>query len=412
MLATHSSVRPIVSEVWLSAKPSSYPCFVFPLNSCKACGIRSITASSDSTAPAGFPGRFRMTACPRTPHTARLKAANFVFFAPSERIRSATPSTSRSQTSRVASGVTSRAAMPVPPVVTTKRACTLRRIRASRIADSSSGTTSRAATRKPFFSRAAATAGPPRSSRSPRADESLMVITAAVSSGVEEDIFFFGLLSAVAIGFIEQSQPLHQQSLGIELGAGFSRLAFKVELEVAARPMQDFEDGLVTLQAAVHGMHDLPFAEVHIAFFVIPGQRQKTAFAAHFERLHQVNHIHLGEAAAQHAVGRRRLGHLFEGDLVDYALDAASGLSQEERLLDKIVNRILRREPLGDIGLGGQNDGGEVGGGLATAELFDQLPAVHSWHAVVGYEQVGRVIDRLQQCIRSVGGGGDLPERG
>src|SRR5579864_1197732 len=33
MLVTHSSVRPIVSKIWLSAKPSSYPCFVFPLNS-------------------------------------------------------------------------------------------------------------------------------------------------------------------------------------------------------------------------------------------------------------------------------------------------------------------------------------------------------------------------------------------
>src|SRR5579864_2165517 len=118
--------------------------------------------------------------------------------------------------------------MPVPPVVTTKRACTLRRIRASRIADSSSGTTSRAAMRKPFFSRAAATAGPPRSSRSPRADESLTVITAAVKSGVEEDIFFLGLISGITVGFVEQPQTFHQQSLSVELGAGFGGLAFEI----------------------------------------------------------------------------------------------------------------------------------------------------------------------------------------
>ncbi len=36
---------------------------------------------------------------------------------PSKRMRSATPSSKRSQTARVASGVTSRSAIPVPPVV-------------------------------------------------------------------------------------------------------------------------------------------------------------------------------------------------------------------------------------------------------------------------------------------------------
>ena len=41
---------------------------------------------------------------------------------PAERICSAIPSTSRSHTARVASGVTSRGAIPVPPVVTTRRA--------------------------------------------------------------------------------------------------------------------------------------------------------------------------------------------------------------------------------------------------------------------------------------------------
>ena len=37
-------------------------------------------------------------------------------------MRSATPSSRRLQTARVASGVTSRSAIPVPPVVTTRRA--------------------------------------------------------------------------------------------------------------------------------------------------------------------------------------------------------------------------------------------------------------------------------------------------
>ena len=53
-----------------------------------------------------------------TPHRPRLNAASGVCFDPSARMRSASPSTSRSHTICVASGVTSRAASPVPPVVT------------------------------------------------------------------------------------------------------------------------------------------------------------------------------------------------------------------------------------------------------------------------------------------------------
>ena len=70
----------------------------------------------------GFPARFRIRVCLRTPQMPRLSAASGVFFEPSKRMRSATPSSRRSQTARVASGVTSRSAIPVPPVVTTRRA--------------------------------------------------------------------------------------------------------------------------------------------------------------------------------------------------------------------------------------------------------------------------------------------------
>src|SRR5205814_1146886 len=81
---------------------------VSPLSNCRAWGRISITASSDSTAPFGLPGTFRITECPRTPHIPRLSAEKGVFFEPSSRMRSATPSTIRSQMARVASGVTSR----------------------------------------------------------------------------------------------------------------------------------------------------------------------------------------------------------------------------------------------------------------------------------------------------------------
>ncbi len=51
-----------------------------------ACGKISITDCSDSTAPFGLPGRFRMSVCPRTPHKPRLRTANGVFAIPSARI--------------------------------------------------------------------------------------------------------------------------------------------------------------------------------------------------------------------------------------------------------------------------------------------------------------------------------------
>src|SRR5438128_11204400 len=91
--------------------------------------------------------------------------------------------------------------------------------------------------------RVRATAGPERSLRSPRAQESLTVRTAARKvSGVEEDIFFlfvfvcFFVLAAVAPRLIEQAQSLHEQSLCIQRGGLLLGLTFKVNLEVSARP--------------------------------------------------------------------------------------------------------------------------------------------------------------------------------
>src|ERR1700691_1931357 len=97
---------------------SPYECSVFPSSKLSACGTSSSTACSDSTAPLGLPGTFKISVLPRTPHTPRLRAANGVFFKPSLRMRSPTPSIRRSQIASVASGVTSRTAIPVPPVVT------------------------------------------------------------------------------------------------------------------------------------------------------------------------------------------------------------------------------------------------------------------------------------------------------
>src|ERR1700690_3525006 len=159
----------------------------------------------------------------------------------------------------------------------------------------SSCTVSFATTRKPCPTSTSATAGPERSARSPRAQESLTVTTAAVKgvaigaedsgSVVEEDIFllFLALTSAwtwnarayhaatrartggrnlgiaacafllnlgspVALRLIQQAQPFHQQALGIELRSFLIGGALEVEFEIAAGPAQNPEHGWISHQ--------------------------------------------------------------------------------------------------------------------------------------------------------------------
>src|SRR5271170_7471903 len=138
-----------------------------------------------------------------------------------------------------------------------------------------------ATTRKPNFPSVSLTAGPERSTRSPREQESLTVTTAAVKltgasltgSTIEEDIFFLfstgaatrsrtarrrrtrsrkarcrrrsarsgsacagtvllnAFRAALALRLVEQAQTLHQQALGVELGGFLIGLALEVEFE-------------------------------------------------------------------------------------------------------------------------------------------------------------------------------------
>src|ERR1700691_975878 len=253
----------------------------------------------------------------------------------------------------------------------------------------SSCTICRATTRKPDFFRTSATAGPERSARSPRAQESLTVTTAAVkitgsvSSAIEEDIFFLfrpptgsaatrtraghtsagpaartgdgsalnalscgfrsGLRSALALRFVEQPQALHQQTLSVELRGFLIGLALEVEFEVAAGPTQNLEDGFISRQSSVSRVLDLTFHKKHFALLALIVQLELAALASHFKRLHQVYHIHLREVPAHHAIGRRGLSHLFESDTVHGTLDAPRSFFQEERFGDVVVGRILRR---------------------------------------------------------------------
>src|SRR5712692_1979698 len=142
------------------------------------------------------------------------------------------------------------------------------------MAGCSSGTISVATTENLRFLRACATAGPERSARAPRAEESLTVRTAAVkASGVEEDIFFFLCFPAIPFGLIEQAQAFHQQALRVQCGGLLCGLALEVDLEVSSRPAQDFEHGSISGQRSIGRMRHLALAEVHLAFFAFVAER-------------------------------------------------------------------------------------------------------------------------------------------
>src|SRR5882672_6093977 len=129
----------------------------------------------------------------------------------------------------------------------------------------SSGTTLRTTTRNLRRSRVSDTAGPERSFFSPREQESLTVRTAAVRSGVEEDIFSLG---GVALRLVQLAQPFHQQTLRIQSGCFFRRLSVKVHLEAAIGPAQNFEDGLIPSDGTIRGVLHLALAEIHLTFVV------------------------------------------------------------------------------------------------------------------------------------------------
>src|SRR5205085_8653952 len=132
----------------------------------------------------------------------------------------------------------------------------------------SSGATLRSTTRNFRRSRASATAGPDRSDFSPREQESLTVRTAAVHSGVEEDIFSLG---RVPVRFVELPQPFHQQTLSVEGGCFFGGLAVEVYLEAAVGPAQNLEHSFIAGYGSVLCVLDLTLIEVHLALVISVG---------------------------------------------------------------------------------------------------------------------------------------------
>ncbi len=129
----------------------------------------------------------------------------------------------------------------------------------------------------------------------------------------------------------------------VELRGFLIGLALEVQFEITTRPAQNLENRLISEQRPVGGVLHLSLNKKYFAFLAFVIQFELAALAPHFQRLHQIDHIHLRKVSANHAVGGRCLRHLFQGDAVHRALDAPCSFFQKKRLRQIIIGRILRR---------------------------------------------------------------------
>src|SRR5688572_21680361 len=109
-------------------------------NKCKAWSSAGRSTAYPSRQPPVEPGRFTTSVVPRSPAMPRESKPCGVFAIASARIASGIPGTRLSITEAVASGVTSRGATPVPPVVSTSDASAASALIARAISSTSSGT--------------------------------------------------------------------------------------------------------------------------------------------------------------------------------------------------------------------------------------------------------------------------------
>src|SRR5712692_4592980 len=363
-------------------------------------------ASSESTAPRGLPGRLMSRVFSCTPATARESTARGVFLRPTSRMSSAKPGSSLVQTAEVASGVTSRGPMPVPPVVRIKSSspASARVTRRERSVASSSGVTWRDNTCQPYSEQRAATTTPDISWRSFWATESLTVMMAARITGRS------GLSGrGIARGFVHQAQRFHQETLRGALDADLFGVGVEVDLEFALVPLNHAADGLFAYLGAVRGVFADAAGEIHLALLGALPHGEPAGFLPHLERLQQVDDVHLLEAPFEHPGARGALLEFFERQPVDHFLGASHQLFHEERFLDVIFDAVYQRpEFLFDFRAAGNENKWRGLGGLASAKLFVELPPIHSRHLVIGDDHVRGLVHGFQESIHTVRGDVDF----
>lgn len=152
-------------------------CAVCPCSNSMTCGTSGSIIFKPWRAPRGEPGRLTMSDRFRVPATDLDNTEYFVCSSPFERISSEIPGISRCKMPRVASGVTSRKATPVPPVVKISEISfwSAHSCNCAAIFAASSGTIAVVTTDQFSSWQQRQSAGPDSSGRVPRAEESLTV---------------------------------------------------------------------------------------------------------------------------------------------------------------------------------------------------------------------------------------------
>src|SRR6266850_1849975 len=325
-----------------------------PWRTFTACGNKCATASSDSTAPLGLPGKFTMSVFVRTAAVPRESTAVGVCSRPLRRISSEIPGTIRSATACVDSGVLSRGPIPVPPVVkrTSTRPESASSRNCSRIFAGSSDTRNAEVTSQPSPRQNATTAGPDKSSRSPLVTESLMVRTATrirkVSSGDSRRPH------RIAIGLVHQPHRFHQEAGRVARRGRLCRgiRGVEIDFKFSRRPQHNFINGVVPFHRTDFRVAALPACKIQFTLRAVLPHDQPARLLPHLQRLHQVDHA-----------------HLFQPSLND---------SRPRRFL---------------------------------LQFFEELPAVQARHFVIAENHIRRCVDDLQQRVRAVRGGLHLANR-
>src|SRR5467141_3579856 len=378
-----------------------------PWRTFTACGNKCATASSDSTAPLGLPGKFTMSVFVRTAAVPRESTAVGVCSRPLRRISSEIPGTIRSATACVASGVLSRGPIPVPPVVkrTSTRPESASSRNCSRIFAGSSDTRNAEVTSQPSPRQNATTAGPDKSSRSPLVTESLMVRTATrirkVSSGDSRRPH------RIAIGFIHQPHRFHQEAGRVARRGRLCRGVRGVEIDFkfSRRPQHNFINGVVPFHRTDLRVAALPACNIQFTLRAILPHDQPARLLPHLQRLHQVDHAHLFQSSLNDSRPRRFLLQFFEVQAIHNFFRDAYKVFYQKWLGDEILDAIHQRpQAFLDVRPAGHEQKWNVPRRLPRAQFFEELPAVQAGHFVIAENHIGRCVDDLQQRVRAVRG--------
>ena len=181
----------------------------------------------------------------------------------------------------------------------------------------------------------------------------------------------------------------------------------ELHVEVALERVEHSVEGVFAAQPAELGVGDLALFEIDDAgAFAL--ELDGAGLAAHLEGLHQIDHAHVRQAAAEPGL-RLALLDPFLLDLLKNHLHAGDDLFDVDRLGQVVVAAQLEAAHLElDRLLAGEKDERNVAKAFVAFEHPGQLEAVHLGHSGFRQHQVGRRDLHLVERVFAVNGRGHL----